>query len=352
MIKLLLSFDHELSLGGTSCYKTNLFDPTDNIINLANDLNVPITLFTDILCAKRFKEWDKSKFFKPYVEQIAKALDSRHDVQLHVHPHWIDSEYRDGRFIPSRNYKLADFYDHPCPNNIQGIVKQGIDFLKEITAHHHGHLCIAYRAGGYNLSPQTQLIISALYNNGIRIDSSVTKGFYFKSEISEIDYRRMPDNANWFISKDGTLDQVAASGILEVPIACRPRGTMNNLPFLIKRVLFKHRAYNSCGKGIHGGHTSVLEKLKRLFPRSVWMLSFDNYTETVRDLMKTINIYINSHQEDNTIICSSISHPKSMGKYGLTLMRDFVNKIRQDYGDSIEFCTYQQIYHELNLSES
>lgn len=352
-IKLLLSFDHELSLGGTDCYHTNLFGPTYKILELANKIDVPITLFTDILCAKRFREWDGEGFFMPYYEQIATALKSNHDVQLHIHPHWVDTNFTRGRFIPSKNYKLSDFTNHQWPDNIPGIIGQGTDFLREICCNHKtDYLCIAFRAGGYNLAPETELILSSLYENGIRIESSVTKGFYFKSGISEINFRNMPKSANWFISIKGPLNQEGESGLYEIPIAGMPRGIINNVPFLMKRVLFKKRDYKSIGRGIHEGHTSLIQKLRRLFPRSAWTLSFDGYTESVHSLMKIIGYYVNAHQEDNTIICSAISHPKSMGDYSLGLMEGFILALRKEYGDRIEFCTYRQIYDEINIEQA
>lgn len=349
-LKILLSFDHELSLGGARCFQANLFNPTYKIISIANKLKVPITLFTDVLCAKRFKEWDEKGFFKHYIEQIANAIKHKHDVQLHLHPHWLDSDFKEGKFIPSKNFKLSDFHDREWPNNIPGIVKQGVDFLTELCEYHDSdYRCVAYRAGGYNLSPRTEKILSSLYESGIRIESSVTKGFYFRSGISEINFRKMPKKANWFISKNGPIEREADSGLFEVPIAGRPRGCINNLPFLVKRVLYKRRKSHSEGLGIHKGHISIIEKLSKLFPKSSWMLNFDDYTDSVGDLMKIVKYYMKSHQEDSEIICSAISHPKSMGDYALILMEDFIKVMRKDFGNKVEFCTYQQVYDELNL---
>ena len=99
-LKILLSFDHELSLGGVQSYSKNLFEPTDRLVRVANDLDVKITLFTDVMCAIRFEEWDADGFSRHYRQQIGRVIQDGHDVQLHLHPHWIDSEYRDGTFIP------------------------------------------------------------------------------------------------------------------------------------------------------------------------------------------------------------------------------------------------------------
>ena len=73
-LTFLLSFDHELSLGGTDSYTYNLFEPTELLLDLADNLSVPVILFTDVLCGIRFKEWDQSGFYVPYVKQLSSKL--------------------------------------------------------------------------------------------------------------------------------------------------------------------------------------------------------------------------------------------------------------------------------------
>ena len=77
-LKLLLSFDHELSLGGASSYDRNLFDPTDRLLDLADDLGVPVTLFTDVCCAIGFRDWDRDGFYRPYRRQIERVTSGRY----------------------------------------------------------------------------------------------------------------------------------------------------------------------------------------------------------------------------------------------------------------------------------
>jgi len=69
-LKILLSLDHELSLGGAASYSRNLFDPTELVMRVAKELQVPLTLFTDVCCAIRFKKWDYERFCQPYERQI------------------------------------------------------------------------------------------------------------------------------------------------------------------------------------------------------------------------------------------------------------------------------------------
>ncbi len=344
-VYILISFDHELSLGGARSYSKNMFDPSEEILHLANELQVPITFFTDILCALKFREWDYANFYEPYCKQIEKTVRLGHDVQLHLHPHWIESEMEDGQFVPSKKFGLGDFLNDNPPNNIPGIVGKGINLLTDICrSADSNYKCIAYRAGGYNLYPHTQEILRSLYEHGIRIESSIAKGFYFSSGVSKVNFRNMPDQANWTIPIEGPLDAIGATGLLEVPIASRPRNTLNNIPFLIKRVLHRKRSFDSGGWGIHNSNTGKLEKLSRLFPNSAWMLGFDDFANNVSDLKKILYHHLRIHQRDDIVIASIISHPKSMGPYNLLLMKEFVENIKDEYGGQVEFCTYRNIY--------
>ena len=344
MIRLALSFDHELSLGGTDDYAANLFAPTDRLLDLARELAVPITLFTDVACAMRFREWAADRFFVPYQRQIARALSEGHDVQLHIHPHWFDSSFVGGRFRPSKSFALDDFARRAWPHNIEGIIKRGVAFLSELgTTASADYRCLAYRAGGFNLAPQTARIVLALLDNGILIDSSIAKGFYFESAISRVDFRTMPAEANWFIGTDGPLHVPAAAGLFEVPIASRPRTPLNNVPNLVKRVVYRRRAPAQSGRGVHEGNTTTAQKVARLAPRSAWMLSFDGYAESVSDQMRTLKHHVKHHDTSDEIICAAISHPKNMGEHSFGMLREFVNRVRRYYGRGVQFCSFRQI---------
>jgi hypothetical protein len=349
-LQLVLSFDHELSLGGAESYRHNLFDPTDELMALAQGLGVPIALFTDVCCAIRYRDWDREGFFDPYCEQIGRALVNGHDVQLHIHPHWMDSNFVNGEYRPSTSFALGDFAAGSPPNDISGIVGRSYDFLSELClGRDANYLCVAYRAGGNNLAPYTETILQNLYDKGVRIDSSIVKGFRFRSGISTVDFSGMPRAANWTIPLSGPLNAEAASGIYEVPIAGRPRTPLNNAPFLINRVIHAGRAHDPRGRSIHAANTPLPQKLARLFPRSAWPLGFDDAAQSVEDIARTLRAHVEAHQEDEIIVCAAVSHPKCMGNYERSLMRGFVERARSEYGSALEFTTYRSIYDRLPM---
>ncbi len=349
-IDLLLSFDHELSLGAARDYEENVFRSTRRLLDVADEAGVKVTLFTDVHAAMRFEEWDREGYFEPYCEQIRDAISRGHDAQLHIHPHWADSHHDGTTFQPSRSFALSDFADRPAddPLSIEGIVDRGATFLTDLCrSEDPDYRCVAYRAGGFNLAPETARILNALWDSGIRVDSSIPKGFTFESELSSVDHTQVPDDANWRIAPDGPLDRPAAEGLYEVPVGTRPRTPLNNLPFLIKRVLLRGRAHASGGYPIHLPNTPLTEKLKRMFPRSAWQLGFDVFTDSVDDQMRILHHHLRAHPGTDRIAIGTLSHPKNMGDYSMELMRGFIERTRQQYGDAVSFPTFRELHDRL-----
>ena len=346
MIKILLAFDHELPLGKmTTSYDKAIFEPTDMILESATKHGFKVNLFTDILCALAFKENNIGDFYFKYKAQLHRTLQAGHDVQLHIHPHWIDTKFKDGVFEPSKSFKLADFKDNAYPNNIEGIVERSVKELQSICKEvKTDYACNSYRAGGYNLSPETERIINALYANGIRIDSSVVKDYYYKSELSEINFKNYHNNGNWFFPLSGPVNSVSETGMYEIPIASSKAGVVTNLKHLYYKRKYKKFTYTS-GYPIHSGKVNKIDKLKFVF--SARPLGFDIISLHSQDLIKIVEDYIKSQNYNGDIIISSVSHPKNMGTFSVKLMEDFVRKIRDKH--SVEFCTFTDIYHQLSL---
>jgi hypothetical protein len=343
-MKLFLTFDHELPLGGLyTSYDKALFDPMYRILDIADKQGVKVTLFTDILCAERYKEWDFNGFYAPYEKQLQQAIANGHDVQLHIHPHWLTTKYDGANFHPSKDFSLSDFRNDTQFGGIPGIVKQSINSLRVIGLQSDkNYKCVAFRAGGYNLYPDTELILDALYDNGIRYDSSMAKGYYFKSGISEVDFRKLPDVLNWIINPKNYHSALSDKpGILEIPIATIPK-TPFEMPTRFKIKKYAYRAVENRGKMIHGDDKiDFISKLKMLF--SARMLSFDNHTLSIDYLLRIVKYNMDKYRNtaDEIMFCV-ISHPKSMGEYSFELMDNFITSVQRSFPDT-EFATYAQL---------
>ncbi len=344
--KLFLTFDHELPLGGVkTSYQEALFDPTRKLLELAAELDIPLNFFTDVLCADRFNEWDEEHFFKPYKNQLSQILSLNHDVQLHIHPHWLTTTFNNGKFLPSSDFKLADFSDHPVWS-IEKIVIQSYKLLTEICSSAiNDYQCVAYRAGGYNLHPNSHQIIKALFSCGIRFDSSICKNYRFSSALSEVDFSHMPVRPNWFIGNDGDYSKDADVGILEIPIAGMPK-TLFEVPTRFKLKKFASQAPADHGMQIHQGKKSDIRKrIKQMF--SSRMLTFDNYTYSTSYLIKILEYNFHKYREYDDLYLCAIGHPKTMSAYSFQMLKDFVIRVKEKYKDQVEFYTYRKLYNEL-----
>jgi len=332
-LKIFLTFDHELPLGGiTTNYYEALFEPTHKLFKLADSLSVPITLFTDVLCGLKFKEWDYNGFYIPYIDQLKSAVRGGHDVQLHLHPHWFTSRFENNKFYPSGDFSLSDFADGKQGLSIEDIVKTGIDFLNNhLKVEFPEYKCVAFRAGGYNLGQGaiTGKILNALANQGIKFDSSISKGYYFKSAISEVNFSKMPVEPNWFLDHEGYLNRIADEGVFEIPIASIPKSPFET-PTMFKIKKYANRAPKNRGFQIHEGKPAgYAHKFRQLF--SSRMLGFDNYTLSHDYLMKILDYNIKKYKKYNEVLLSVSGHPKSMGPYSFEMMSVFVDRVRQKY---------------------
>ena len=172
----------------------------------------------------------------------------------------------------------------------------------------------------------------------------MAKGYYFKSGMSEVDFRKLPDEPNWIINPQNYHTAIQNKpGILEIPIATIPK-TPFEMPTRFKMKKYANRAVENRGKMIHQNNKiNFLSKLKALF--AARMLSFDNHTLSIDYLLKIVEYNIDKHKNsaDEIMFCV-ISHPKSMGEYSFELMKRFISSIKTLYPD-IQFLTYNQLYN-------
>ncbi|NOX86758.1 MAG: hypothetical protein GXO86_12480 [Chlorobi bacterium] len=293
----------------------------------------------------KFKEWGIKSYSEPFEKQLKQILKAGHDVQLHLHPHWLGSSFKNGRFNPSGKYTLASFAKDPYPLNIEGIIETGTTGLNKIgKAVFREYKCIAFRAGGYALAPETSRILHALYKNGIRFDSSICRGYYYVSDNSLVDYRRVPGLPNWYLPFNGDLSQPGndKEGIFEIPIAGKPKGLFE-MPTSFKLRKYQSRAVENRGKIIHTtSGVSKKEKIKQLL--SSRMLTVDNHTYSPEYMMKILDYNVKKYIKHDEMMLSLIGHPKSMDSYHYHLLSSFVKKAREKYGNMLSFVTFKDVF--------
>ncbi len=348
-IKILLTFDYELPLGASTDYQRGLFRPAELLLQAARESNVPLAFYADICSAVRFKEWDYNGYYQSFAGQLQQAIRGGHEVALHIHPHWMTSGYSSGQFVPSGDYSLSNFAREKSGYTIENIISVSCRELIAICREADpAYRCLAFRAGGYDVEPESARIIAALHKLGILYESSVIKEFYLDYNFSRIDYRNSPSPSRWRVSPTGNLMHNADSGLIELPITSRP---VTPIDIVARRWLktvssakYRSRIYSNGGKGFLAAHGS--QSLRGTFRKitNPVVLSLDKEYLDYSHLKSIVDYNVKKYNhEANDLILTAIGHPKSMGVYHLDLMRRFVEGMRRKYGEGVSFVTYQDL---------
>ena len=256
-----------------------------------------------------------------------------HDVQLHLHPHWLDAKYENGKwkFIYARFklHNLSSERDKKDINTITGCVSISKKLIEDLIRKvKHDYVVNTFRAGGYLIEPFDK-IKAAFLENEIKIDNSVCPNLFNDDGVFSYDFRFYPDKQKYnfeLVPKE----IVKAGSFTEIPITTVKIPVIINILFTFIRIL-KYRNLESERKGSGVGefrpNTLLYRKLFSFLKPRMNQLTLDN---NFRELFSYL---VSRVPEYSTIIV----HPKLLKSHSLKILDEYVstNKIRfisiQDY---------------------
>ena len=338
-MKILLTLDYEVFFGHNSgSIEGCLISPTQKIIEILDKHNVKATFFVDAGYVERIKHQcsfypELKNEYEKLVKHISLLSQNGHDIQLHIHPHWRDSYYSEkGWIIDTKRYRLHNFSTLETNRIVRDYKKILEDIIKD--------QIFVFRAGGWCLQPFESLG-SALFSNGIRIDSTLYKGGYYKSSTHFFDFRNAEDKTIWKFKDDPNKENEEGE-FIEMPIS----SIKVNPTFYWKMVFTKkfggkkHKAIGD-GKAVKGGKSSIIRMLTK---PTMTVASIDGYKSSL--LNKALNLYKTIYTEEDYFIV--IGHPKATTPYSLKKLDEFIRKsVKQN-----EYTTYRQEVKNDKLSIS
>lgn len=231
MRQFLLTLDYELYGDGSGDVFCDVIEPTERLISYFDENNIKVTIFVEMVEFLRMKQaWSKGNNMgydiNPYeavVSQIQKIYSHGHDVQLHIHPQWVDAKYENGKWhVDNKNWILG-LFDRVgdvtlksllqcCKNELEAMVRP-ID---------PNYQCLALRAGGYNVQPSRRLV-EAMTAVGLKLDSSVVPGAVQKGTQARYDFSSCNPRLDYWQVND-TLENPAQTntGLYELPLTSMP----------------------------------------------------------------------------------------------------------------------------------
>jgi hypothetical protein len=217
---IVLTDDWELRGNGTGRVEDLQQRPATRLMDLYDKLGVRSSFNVEVLQQLAFEKYARTgeeiaRGRDAWISTVQNMLRRGFDVQLHLHPQWLDAEPVDGWWKLGRRWHIADYGG----NEIARMLDDALAYLKPLVAPNE---IVSFRGGSWGIGPPSRPTFTALAERGIRIDISIVNGTFYDGEAIKLDYTRL---AQPFFPYRPDIDdarRVAASAaqraaIIEIP---------------------------------------------------------------------------------------------------------------------------------------
>jgi hypothetical protein len=354
----LITFDYELFLGRNfGDPAAVLFEPTRKILEVCKQVGVSTTFFADVCSVWAHRNHGLDSYADAFEMQLVEIIRAGHDVGLHIHPHWLFSNFEDGQWkISTKQMYLQELGFGSHETSAETIVSRGVEYLNGLLRTEDPlYECTSFRAAGLALQPSESDMIRVLLESGIHTDSSIAKNLILKMDTVSIDYNRIPKSANWFMAPETGIKAENSSGIFEIPIGTFQATFRDRIGFLLRRLMCAGKlrglgiSRNAKQSRLANLYTLILENVRYLLWNPYYLLSCDTKGLTLEFLLKGFDSYIRLH-DDDVMYVSMINHPKLMFDEEVDLLGRFVQETKKRFGAEISFQTFRGASEKLGLS--
>lgn len=351
MKQLILTLDYELYGNGSGNIYTHIIEPTERILTLAEQYKAKITFFVEVVEFWRIEEeWLKGNtmgYDKNPIDDIRRQLQTAHkqghDIQLHIHPQWVDAEYKNDAWSVNLNDWRLGGYCKQGENSLENLLKKGKTTLEEwIKPVDNNYECIALRAGGYNIQPSCELV-KAMQATGLKVDSSIYPGGKETGSLSNYDYSNIAaDKEMWQTGNE--LEKEGTSGIYELPIVAFPIkrwkkfASIERIKSLLQNRKSAKDSFEAKTSSGDGKKSSKLDKIKYFFEQEwqTWdycLFSPSLHNHFLREIKK----------QKNRKYFTLVGHPK--GYMGGNGFKHLLKKSDKEFA----YNTIKDFYNEIHL---
>jgi hypothetical protein len=189
-IHLALTHDWELRGDGSGDIEQIQFAPVRKFLEIYAKFGARTTILPDVMQQMAFRRCENTH---PNLKPLADSWDEHaraaflqgHDVQLHLHPQWLNAQYENGRWHLNGDWSILN-YDRDAA---YAMLAEGKEYLENLLQPlDSSYRCLAFRAGALAAAPSAHLF-KALANLGIRIDVSIAGGLFVSNHNLQLDYR-------------------------------------------------------------------------------------------------------------------------------------------------------------------
>ncbi|KJJ84765.1 hypothetical protein OMAG_001263 [Candidatus Omnitrophus magneticus] len=176
MLQIIISIDYEIFGQGAGNVSDHMINPVKKLSRIAGRYNVPFSLMFEAVEFMKFEEFArdirKDLEFSPHElikEQIIECARKGHDIQLHIHPQWIDALYKRKKWEIPNPSRVVEDMDEKSIYKMISSAKQKIENI--ITPINPNYICNTARFTGYNWSEAHKKTHKILKQLGIKAHS-------------------------------------------------------------------------------------------------------------------------------------------------------------------------------------
>mgnify|MGYP000282618623 CR=1 FL=1 len=203
-MQTILTLDYELSFGKkTGTPQVAIIEATNKLLTVLDRYNAKAVFFVDATYLLRLKELSSidnnlQQDYDDVVSHIQELECKGHQIQLHIHPHWVDSTFGDNRWnINAKRYRLSNW----SKGEAKDIINRCVTELNK----HLTNPVFAFRAGGWSIQPFNH-IKEALKQNNIWLDSTVFNKGRSLSDTHSFDFLAAPKKTHWQFNDDPCIE--------------------------------------------------------------------------------------------------------------------------------------------------
>lgn len=257
-LDLVFTLDYEIHGNGQGDFYSWAYFPTSHMLDIFDLHGAKLTIMAEMghyWAMKRYSQFFSSDI-QLFESQLQDAVKRGHDVQLHLHPQWIDALFHESKwhldFSRTSIERLCNNYDEALY-----YLKKGREDLENLLIPiDPNYRCICFRAGYLQMQPSWN-IIRALNDAGFVSDTSVQKGTVADDKLRRLDYSDAYSNSKpWKASSQDICKRDDSGLIVEFPILTE-RLILNKLGKRICRI-FRGRRIRETDKMIPAFLSNVM----------------------------------------------------------------------------------------------
>lgn len=330
-MKSFLTLDYELFFGSkTGTPQKCLFEPTEALLQILRRYDITATFFVDVAYLDRASKYSGcQRDVGDIIKHLEYLQSDGHELQLHIHPHWYYSEYDAGKWtIDVSKYKLSDLPSEEASEVVRACSSKFSDIV--------GSKPLAYRAGGWCIDGFDSFA-GALYDCGVRVDSTIYTNGRNISETQGYDFRGAPDAPAWRFS-DNPLEKDPEGAFFELPITSMRLSNHFYWRQVLKRLIGKSND-TSYGDG-RPTSMSIWQLAKYLTVGSYSVASIDGIKAGCLD--DAFDRQQRKFGSEGYFVI--LGHPKALTPISLDKVDDFLAR----RGSELQFTTITDWYNSLD----